>query len=76
MANDETEGDAPTVIYRVTASPFEEEGLPWEYDEDAFIAWVDEVFLEGYKQDEDTPLPSAEECLDLLIGSGYEVELR
>jgi hypothetical protein len=62
-------------IYRVLTSPFEEdEPLPWDYEEDGFISWVDEVFLEGYK-DDDEPLPTVGECIDILEGSGYEVEV-
>lgn len=65
-----------TRIYRVLASPFEEdEDFPWEYEESAFCAWVDEVFLEGYKKHHNTPLPSPEECLDLLEGNGYDIEV-
>jgi hypothetical protein len=61
--------------YRVISSPFEEpEELPWEYEEDALISWVDEVFLEGYKNGLDSPFPSLHECLQLLEGSGYQVE--
>ncbi len=63
-------------LYRVTASPFSEDGdFPWDYEEDGFISWVDEVFFEGYKQRNDAPFPSASECLDKLRGLGYTVEV-
>lgn len=65
-----------TTIYRVLSSPCEEDGdLPWDYNEDGFVSWVDEVFLEGYKGNLDAPFPSPDECLDILIGAGYEVEV-
>ena len=63
-------------IYKVVSSPYEEDdNLPWEYEEDAFVNWVDEVFLEGYKKPDDAPFPGVEECLDVLHGAGYEVEV-
>jgi len=63
-------------LYRVTGSPFSDDtDLPWEYYEDGFVSWVDEVFLEGYKHDGDVPFPSADECLELLEGAGYTVEV-
>jgi len=63
------------MTYRVTSSPFDEPTpLPWDYDEDAFVSWVNEVFLEGYKQEEGAPFPTVQECLDILEGAGYGVE--
>ena len=61
--------------YRIVSSPYEEDGdLPWDYQEDAFVSWVDEVFMEGYKKASDAPFPSPQECLDLLTTAGYHVE--
>jgi len=62
--------------YRVASSPYEEDGdLPWDYQEDAFVSWVDEVFMEGYKKDENASFPSPQECVDLLTAAGYHVEV-
>lgn len=64
-----------TKTYRVVSSPHQEdEGLPWEYQEDAFVSWFDEVFLEGYKKEKDAPFPTPQECIDLLVTAGYHVE--
>ena len=64
-------------LYRVTASPYPaDEDLPWEYEEEAFIRWVDEVFDEGYKKPEDAPFPSVDKCLSLLEAAGYTVEVK
>jgi len=61
-------------IYRVVSSPWEEDDdLPWDYESDGFVGWVDEVFLEGYKGD--APLPSVEEAVDIVETCGYEVEV-
>jgi phosphoglycolate phosphatase-like HAD superfamily hydrolase len=61
-------------IYQVNGSPWnEDEDLPWQYTEHNLIAWVDEVFLENYK-DDTRPFPTIEEALEVLRGNGYEVE--
>ena len=65
----------PKTVYRVVSSPWEEDvPPPWDYEEDGFVNWVHEVFLEGYK-DDDAPVPSVEECIDILGGDGYVVEV-
>lgn len=60
------------VIVRKSPDP-EEEGLPWEYSEDAFIDWVDEVFREGYKKE--NPPMHLDKAVQVITGFGYEVEL-
>ena len=62
-------------LYRVTDSPCSDDETPFAYNEDGFVGWVDEVFLEGYKQSEGTSFPSVGECLDILEGAGYVVEV-
>lgn len=63
-------------LARVLSSPHSEDtDFPWEYEEDSFVHWVDEVFLEGYKQGDDAPFPSFEECIDIIKGNGYHVEI-
>lgn len=63
-------------MYRVIASPHKEDNLPWEYEEGAFVSWVDEVFLEGYKGGENKPFPTPQESLDILRDAGYTVEVN
>lgn len=43
------------------------------YEEDAFIHWVDEVLMEGYKKPEDAPFPSIEESLAQALEMGYHI---
>jgi hypothetical protein len=63
-------------LYTITAVPILcEDEVPYSYDEDGFVRWVDEVFMEGYKKPDDAPFPSVGECLDLLEGQGYTVEV-
>ena len=69
----------PYKIYRVIGTPQAEDpvaSLPWEYTENSFIRWVDEVFLEGYKKGEDAPFPSPEEALNGVREAGYTVEFE
>jgi len=62
------------VVYTVTRSPHpEDDPPPWSYGENAFCAWVHEVFLEGYKRD--VPMPSPGDAMEILINAGYEVEI-
>ncbi len=67
-----------TVI--VEASPYQEDyedmdrAPPWSYDEDNFIAWVDEVFLEGYKSVE--PLMNLEDSIDLVRSFEYYISIK
>jgi len=62
-------------IYRVVSSPWEEDTpFPWDYEEDGFVSWVDEVFLEGYKH-ENAPMPDIDEAVEIVEGCGYEVEV-
>lgn len=61
-------------IYRIIYSPCEDDECPFSYGEDGLINWVDEVFLEGYKN-EDEPCPTINECLNILANNGYEVEI-
>lgn len=61
-------------MIRVLSSPFSEDtDLPWLYDEDNFIAWVDEVFCEGYKRN--NPELSLDDALGIVEGAGYTVEV-
>ena len=75
-------------VYRVIESNYHDDtDLPWEYEEAAFVSWVDEVFLEGYKHikdsnhcshcenGEDAPFPTPQEAVDLLEAQGYTVEV-
>ena len=64
-------------VYRISYSPHpsDDEDLPWEYQEDAFVTWVDEVFFEGYKKKKDAPFRSADECVSHLNDLGYCVEI-
>ena len=71
----------PYRIYRVIGTPQVEDpsskaSLPWEYTENSFIRWVDEVFLEGYKKGENAPFPSPEEALNVVREAGYTVEVE
>jgi hypothetical protein len=60
-------------MIRVKKSPFrEDENLPWDYEPDAFCAWVWEVFLEGYKRD-DVPCPTLEVAISYLSGMGFDI---
>lgn len=65
-------------LFTVTYSPCPDDKVPFSYEEDGLISWVDEVFLEGYKQDqsapEGAPFPSLDECLDILLTNGYTVD--
>jgi cyclopropane fatty-acyl-phospholipid synthase-like methyltransferase len=55
---------------RVTYSPWKcDDDLPWEYDPDAFLNWVDEVFFPGGEK------PSIEEAVEHLESQGYKVEV-
>jgi hypothetical protein len=66
---------AVKTIYRVTSSPFDEDTPPpWDYEADGFVSWVDEVFLEGHK-DDTAPLPTPDKCIDILESAGYTVEI-
>ncbi len=61
---------------KVLSSPHDcDDGLPWEYEEDGFIAWVDEVFFHGYKKPEDAPFPTFDECINEITTAGYDVEV-
>jgi hypothetical protein len=61
---------------RVTHSPIEEEtNPPWEYEEDWFVSWVDETFLENHKKEGDPPFPTLEEALNIVVTAGYGVEV-
>lgn len=63
-------------LYTIVAVPaLCEDEVPYSYAENGFVHWVDEVFMEGYKKPDDAPFPSAEECLKLLEGQGYTVEV-
>jgi len=62
-------------FYTITYSPCADDETPFAYEEGPFVAWVDEVFMEGYKKGEDAPFPSPDECLSILEGAGYEVEV-
>ena len=44
------------------------------YLEDDFINWVDEVFLEGYKEGEPYSLPTFEEAKKIAENNNYTVE--
>jgi hypothetical protein len=62
------------MIVRVTASPHDEDqNLPWEYSDDAFLGWYDEVFRESYKRDV-APTLSVLTAMDALETAGYNVE--
>lgn len=65
-------------MIRVTKSPHQEDyeddnPPPWDYEEDGFVRWVDEVFLEGYKTDDTIGL-TVEEAVSTIEELGYEVE--
>ena len=62
-------------LITITHSPCEDDKVPFSYDKDGFIGWIDEVFQEGYKKPE-TPLPSLEDCLDILNGAGYHYRVE
>lgn len=67
-----------TPTYRVTESPFaadyeDDNPPPWDYDEDGFISWVEEVFFEFYKRAAVTL--TAEEYIERLRLLGYKVEV-
>jgi len=64
-----------TKTVTVHYSPCKDDETPFSYEEDSFVGWVYEVFLEGYKTDGDgkplTPIPSFEEATDIIAGAGY-----
>lgn len=77
-------------LYRVTSpneAGCEPDDSPADYEEDGLIRWVDEVFQEGYKhilgtnhcadcaRNVEAPFLVLAECLGLLEGAGYTVEV-
>lgn len=59
---------------RVISSPYpQDDGFPAEYEEQAFLDWVDEVFREGYKKDI-SPI-ELDTAIELLEELGYDVEI-
>jgi len=64
------------VLIRVISSPWEadytdpDETPPWEYDEEGFIDWVDEVFCEAGRPDLEL-----DEALDIIQSNKYQVEV-
>jgi len=74
-----------SLLVRVLSSPFAEDyppendnPPPWDYEEDNFIGWVDDVFCEGYKRQSDDlegRPQTLEEALEILISNGYDVIL-
>ena len=62
-------------LYTIVAVPSTcEDEVPYAYDENGFVRWVDEVFLEGYKH-ENAPMPDIDEAVEIVEGYGYEVEV-
>jgi len=65
----------------ITSSPYQEDyqngnAPPWIYAEMGFINWVDEIFLEGYKQsDDDFPFPTLDEAIEHIIAMGYTAKV-
>jgi hypothetical protein len=65
-------------LYTVTYSPCESDETPFSYEEDAFIGWVDEVFCEGYKREDDDlegRPQTAQEAIDIIVEHGYRIKV-
>jgi len=63
--------------YTVTYSPCETDETPFSYEEDAFIGWVDEIFCEGYKRDEDDMEGRPQTAqVDIIEDQDYVVEVN
>jgi len=65
-------------VIRVAKSPYSEDyeddnPPPWDYAEEGFVRWVDEVFLEGFKDIDPEIDLSVEEAIEILELEGYEV---
>lgn len=65
------------MIVTVVSSPFDEdasEPLPWNYEGEDFIAWVDEVLLDGGRV---APCPdSVDVAIEIAETVGYGIETR
>jgi hypothetical protein len=58
---------------RVVSSPYpEDEDFPWVYSRDAFVGWVDEVLLAGYKAG--GRFPSFKKATEIAEGNGYGLQ--
>lgn len=63
-------------LIRVVASPFShDDGFPWSYGPDEFIAWHDEVFDEGYKKPAPAPFGTLDAAIEDLMMRGYQIEV-
>lgn len=62
------------MLIKVTASPHAEDGqFPWEYEQDGFLNWYDEVFRESYKRDI-SATTDITQAIDAMRDMGYTVE--